>query len=70
MKESDIVALFSTFGTVTKSEMSIDPSTGRSKGFCFLEYSDASSAEAAMAMDGFELAKRKVFQWLLCPIFS
>ena len=55
-----MIALFSTFGQVTKSEMTIDPLTGRSKGFCFLEFNDPSSAEAAMAMDGFELAGRKI----------
>ena len=55
-----MIALFSSFGTITKSEMSIDPITGKSKGFCFIEYSDPTSAEAAQAMDGFELAGRKV----------
>lgn len=60
LKEPDVVALFSTFGTVTKSEMSIDPMTQRSKGFCFIEYADQACAEAAMAMDGFEIAGRKI----------
>jgi len=60
IKESDIVALFSSFGKITKSEMSMDSSTGRSKGFCFLEYADIASADAAQAMNGFELAGRKV----------
>jgi hypothetical protein len=54
------VTLFSTFGTITKSEMTMDPQTGRSKGFCFLEFADPACAEAAMAMDGFELAGRKI----------
>lgn len=65
MRESDIVALFSAFGPVTKSEMTMDPMTGRSKGFCFIEYADAATAEAAMAMDGFDLAGRRVRQYLL-----
>jgi hypothetical protein len=60
LREPDLVALFSTFGTITKSEMTMDPQTGRSKGFCFLEFSDPACAEAAMAMDGFELAGRKI----------
>lgn len=60
MRESDIVALFSAFGPVTKSEMTMDPMTGRSKGFCFIEYADAETAQAAMAMDGFDLAGRRV----------
>src|SRR5690242_17297552 len=60
LREPDIVALFSTFGTITKSEMTMDPQTGRSKGFCFLEFAEPACAEAAMAMDGFELAGRKI----------
>ena len=40
--------------------MTLDPLTGRSKGFCFLEFSDPACAEAAQAMDGFELAGRKI----------
>jgi RNA recognition motif-containing protein len=33
-----------------QAEMSHDPATGRSKGFCFIDYEDAASAEAAKAM--------------------
>lgn len=40
--------------------MTMDPLTGRSKGFCFLEFAEPACAEAAMAMDGFELAGRKI----------
>lgn len=54
------MALFSSFGKISRSEMSMDSSTGRSKGFCFLEYADIASADAAQAMNGFELAGRKV----------
>ena len=60
LKESDIVTLFSTFGPVVRSEMTLDPVTQRSKGFCFVEYDDPAFAQAAMAMDGFELAGRKI----------
>lgn len=42
----------------------MDSATGKSKGFCFLEYTDQASALAAHAMDGFELAGRKVI--ILC----
>ena len=61
IRQSDMIALFSSFGTVTKCEMSMDSITGKSKGFCFIEYADAASAEAAQAMDGFELGGRKVY---------
>lgn len=40
--------------------MSIDAVTGRSKGFCFIEFDEPAYAEAAMVMDGFELAGRKI----------
>ena len=40
--------------------MSIDPLTGRTKGFCFIEFDEPAYAEAAMVMDGFELAGRKI----------
>lgn len=60
LQEPDLIALFSAFGTVTKCDMTRDSSTGRSKGFCFIEFSDPQCAQAAMTMDGFELAGRKV----------
>lgn len=40
--------------------MSHDAVTGRSKGFCFVEFADPQTAQAAMAMDGFDLAGRKI----------
>ena len=58
--QAEIMALFSCFGTITKCDLSHDPITGRSKGFCFVEFSDISAAQAALAMDGFEIANRKV----------
>jgi RNA recognition motif-containing protein len=33
---------------------------GRSKGFCFIEYDTPAGAEAAQAMNNFELAGRNV----------
>lgn len=60
LREADIIALFATFGKITKSEMAIDPATQRSKGFCFIEFEDPASAEACMVMNGFELAGRKI----------
>ena len=58
--QAEIMALFSCFGTITKCDLSHDPITGRSKGFCFVEFSDINAAQAALAMDGFEIANRKV----------
>ncbi len=60
IKESDVRALFESFGPIKFSEMQIDPLTGKSKGFCFLEFETIEASQAAQAMDGFELAGRKV----------
>ncbi len=40
--------------------MSEEPGTGRSKGFCFLEFSEPQFAEASMIMNGMEVAGRKI----------
>ena len=58
--EAEICALFSCFGTIAKFDLSHDAITGRSKGYAFIEYDNPTSAQAATAMDGFELANRKV----------
>jgi hypothetical protein len=60
LRETDITALFSAFGPVVKCDMSFDQALGRSKGFCFVEFQDPQTAQAAMTMDGFELAGRKI----------
>jgi hypothetical protein len=60
LKEPDVVALFSAFGPIVRCDMSYDLQLGRSKGFCFVEFHDPVTAQAAMAMDGFELAGRRV----------
>ena len=62
LTQTDVAALFASFGEVTKTEMSIDSQTNRSKGFCFLEFRTPEQAQASMAMNGFEIAGRKV-----CP---
>ncbi len=40
--------LFAKFGTVTSAKIVTDRDTGRSKGFGFVEMSDASEADAAI----------------------
>ena len=57
---SDVQALFESFGEITKCEMSMDPVTRKSKGFCFVEFRTPEMAQAATAMNGFELAGRRV----------
>ena len=54
-------AIFAAFGALKFVDMSHDPSTGRHKGFCFIEYTDVAGADAALrAMNGFELAGRAI----------
>jgi RNA recognition motif-containing protein len=60
IKEADVRALFESFGPIRYSEMQMDPLTGKSKGFCFLEFETPEASDAAQAMDGFELAGRRV----------
>lgn len=61
LTEPEIRRVFESFGTVTDVTMSHEPATGKSKGFCFIEYDNAASANQALAsMNGFELAGRPI----------
>jgi cold-inducible RNA-binding protein len=52
-------ALFAPFGTVDSAQVIIDRETNRSKGFGFVEMSNAAEADAAMAaLDGKESGGR------------
>lgn len=48
--DEDIRTLFTQFGSVESADVIVDRSTGRSKGFGFVEMPDA--AEAKAAIDG------------------
>jgi len=57
----DVRAAFEEFGTVDSADVITDRSTGRSKGFGFVEMSDDNEAKAAMdALDGKELDGRPI----------
>jgi len=57
--QEHIFSLFSTFGTLDKVMLQTDPSTGVSKGFCFLSYRDAKDANLAIqTMSGQSLVGR------------
>jgi len=60
LKEADIKALFASFGTIRSFTMSYDNITGKSKGYCFVEYETKEMADAAMAMNQFQLAGRPI----------
>ena len=49
VSSSDLEALLSPHGTVLSAEVIIDRSTGRSKGFGFVEMDSSDEAEAAIA---------------------
>lgn len=54
-------AIFAAFGPLKFVDMSHEPSSGRHKGFCFIEYAEDRGADAALAaMNGFELAGRPI----------
>jgi len=46
--DEDLRAAFAQFGTVDSADVIMDRSTGRSKGFGFVEMSDAAEAKAAI----------------------
>ena len=49
VSSSDLEALLSPHGTVESAEVIMDRSTGRSKGFGFVEMDSAAEADAAIA---------------------
>ena len=46
--DEDIRTLFTQFGSVESADVIVDRSTGRSKGFGFVEMGDAAEAKAAI----------------------
>jgi len=59
LTESDIRQVFQAFGTIINVEMPKEG--GRSKGFCFIEYTVPEAAEMAIqAMQGFQLKNRTI----------
>ena len=59
--EEDIRTAFSPFGTVDSVDVIIDRNSGRSKGFSFVEMSDATEAKAAMeGLNGKDLDGRSL----------
>ena len=57
----ELRAEFEKYGSVTNSEVIKDRETGRSRGFGFVEMSDDSQADAAIAaLSGMEMGGRKL----------
>jgi hypothetical protein len=61
LTETDIRNVFAPFGTIRSITLSMEPGSGRSKGFCFIEYEDVLAAESAIqVLNGSELAHRAI----------
>ena len=59
VSSADLEQLFAPHGTVESAQVIEDRSTGRSKGFAFVEMSSAAEAEAAIsALNGHEQSGR------------
>ncbi len=60
LDESSLRTAFAEFGEITDLAFPKDRVTGRPRGFAFITFTDAGSAEAALKLDGQELSGRKV----------
>ena len=57
--ENDLQDAFAAFGTVTESNLMMDRTTGRSRGFAFVSMADSTEANAAVAaLNGKEVEGR------------
>ena len=61
VSNEDLRAAFAQFGTVDSADVIMDRATGRSKGFDFVEMSDATEAKAAIeGLNGKDLDGRNL----------
>ena len=61
VSDEDLRAAFAQFGTVDSADVIMDRATGRSKGFGFVEMSDATEAKAAIeGLNGKDLDGRNL----------
>ena len=60
LDEAALRSAFASFGEITDLAFPKDRVTGRPRGFAFITFVDASSAEAALKRDGEELSGRKI----------
>ena len=58
--EEDLELAFEAFGEIEDIKLMRDRETGRSRGFAFITFETEAESEAAMAMDGKEIAGRPV----------
>ena len=60
LDEDGLRAAFSEFGEITDLAFPKDRVTGRPRGFAFITFAETAHAEAALKLDGQEIAGRKV----------
>lgn len=61
VNDSDLMEAFGRFGNVLEAKVVLDRETGRSRGFGFVTFEDASDANtAAQELDGTELRGRAI----------
>ena len=60
MTESGLSEVFEEFGEVTSAKIITDRDTGRSKGFGFVEMSDAAAEKAIESLNGKSILGRTV----------
>ncbi|RUS16786.1 hypothetical protein BC937DRAFT_90813 [Endogone sp. FLAS-F59071] len=61
LNEAHIKAVFGQFGSIKSVSMSVDPATGKHKGFCFIEFETPEAAAMALdAMNGADLGGRQL----------
>lgn len=58
--KEELEAAFSNYGKVEEVRIPIDRNTGRVRGFAFVTFDSAQSAEKALALDGTELNGRPI----------
>jgi cold-inducible RNA-binding protein len=60
MNETSLRSLFESYGSVESASIISDRDTGSSKGFGFVEMSNADAQKAMSALDGFQLEGRSL----------
>ena len=58
--EEELREVFSPYGELEEVSIILDPSTGRSRGFAFVTYVEAASAEKALTLAGVNLQGRDI----------
>jgi cold-inducible RNA-binding protein len=60
ISDDQLQDMFSKFGTPDSAKVITDRDTGQSKGFGFVEFSNAEQARQALSLDGTELGGRSL----------